>query len=113
MSDETRTSPEVEVDSIPLALPEISEDDIAAVVDVLRGSQLSLGPRLGEFEQAVAGYAGSREAVAVSSGTAALHMLVHALGIGQDGIGFLLDFGEQLVRRPAATHGIRQHVSGL
>lgn len=82
MSDETRTSPEVEVDSIPLALPEISEDDIAAVVDVLRGSQLSLGPRLGEFEQAVAGYAGSREAVAVSSGTAALHMLVHALGIG-------------------------------
>ncbi len=52
------------------------------MVEVLRDRQLSLGPRLAQFEEAMARYAGSRHAVAVSSGTAGLHLLVHALGIG-------------------------------
>ncbi len=67
---------------IPLSSPDITEREIAAVVDVLRGSQLSLGPRLVEFEQACARHAGTRHAVALSSGTAALHLTVHALGLG-------------------------------
>jgi perosamine synthetase len=67
---------------IPLSRPEVGEEDIAAVVEVLRGDQLSLGPRLPEFERAMAAYTGSRHAVAVSSGTAALHLVVHALGLG-------------------------------
>jgi len=67
---------------IPLSSPDIDEDDIAAVGGVLRSSRLSLGPTLGEFERAFAEYAGSPHAVAVSSGTAGLHLALLALGIG-------------------------------
>jgi perosamine synthetase len=83
MSETGRSGTDIDVESIPLAQPDISEDDIEAVVEVLRGQQLSLGPKLPEFEHAIAHYAGTREAVAVSSGTAALHLLIHALGIGR------------------------------
>jgi perosamine synthetase len=67
---------------IPLSAPDIEEDDIAAVVGVLRTSQLSLGPVLGEFEQAFAEYVSAPHAIAVSSGTAGLHLALLALGIG-------------------------------
>lgn len=60
----------------------IEEDDIAAVVDVLRSDWLTTGPKVGEFEQAFATYTGAREAVAVSNGTAALHAAMHAIDIG-------------------------------
>ncbi|MBP1611675.1 MAG: perosamine synthetase [Acidobacteria bacterium] len=69
-------------EEIPLSGPDVGEREIAAVVEVLRDRQLSLGPRLAQFEEAMARYAGSRHAVAVSSGTAGLHLIVHALGIG-------------------------------
>ena len=67
---------------IPLSAPDIDEDDVAAVVRVLRSSRLSLGPVLGEFESCFAEYVGARDAVAVSSGTAGLHLSLLALGIG-------------------------------
>ncbi len=67
---------------IPLARPDIAEQDIQAVVDVLRTSYLSLGPKLGEFEEAFRRFTGARYSVAVSSGTAALHLAVKSLGIG-------------------------------
>jgi perosamine synthetase len=66
---------------IPLAKPEITESDREAVMEVLRTSQLSMGPKVGEFEQAICDYAGSRFAVAVNSGTSALHIAVRALGL--------------------------------
>src|SRR5271165_2984895 len=66
---------------IPLSAPDISEADVRAVSDVLRTSRLSLGPKLGEFEAAIAKYVGASNAVAVSSGTAGLHLCVRALGI--------------------------------
>ena len=68
---------------IPLSRPDISETDIQAVVDVLRTPFLSLGPKLPEFESAFADYVGARFATATSSGTAALHVAVKALGIGR------------------------------
>jgi perosamine synthetase len=68
--------------SIPLSAPDIDEEDIEAVAAVLRTPQLSLGPKLEEFERAVARYVGAEHAVGVSSGTAALHLAVRALGIG-------------------------------
>ncbi len=68
---------------IPLSAPDISQEDIAAVTAVLRTSQLSLGPRLPEFEQAMAAYVGVKHAVALNSGTSALHLCVRALGIGE------------------------------
>jgi len=67
---------------VPLSKPEITEADISSVVDVLRSSQLSLGPRVEEFERRFADYVGTRHAIAVSSGTAALHLCIRALGIG-------------------------------
>ncbi len=66
---------------IPLSAPDITEEEIRAVADVLRTPSLSLGPKLKEFEETLARYIGVSHAVAVSSGTAALHLCVRALGI--------------------------------
>jgi perosamine synthetase len=60
----------------------MDEGDIQAVVEVLRSDWLTTGPRVGEFERALAERVNSEEAVAVSSGTAALHAAVTALEIG-------------------------------
>jgi perosamine synthetase len=60
----------------------IDEEDIRAVVEVLRSDWLTTGPKVAEFEQAFAQFVGAKEAVAVSSGTAALHTAMYALGIG-------------------------------
>lgn len=66
---------------IPYGRQSIDEADIQAVVDVLRGDYLTTGPRIAEFEQAVAHYVGADYAVAVANGTAALHAACHAAGI--------------------------------
>jgi perosamine synthetase len=57
----------------------IEEDDIEAVAEALRSDFITQGPRVGEFEKALAHYVGSKYAVAVSNGTAALHLAVAAL----------------------------------
>src|SRR3984957_6605484 len=67
---------------IPLCQPDIGEREIERVMEVLRSGHLSLGPRVAEFEQAFAEYVGTRYAIAVNSGTSALHLCVKALGIG-------------------------------
>jgi perosamine synthetase len=67
---------------IHLSGPDITEAEIQAVVDVLRTRNLSLGPRLAAFEQAFYERLGVRHAVACSSGTAALHLIWRAMGIG-------------------------------
>ena len=66
---------------IPLSAPDVTEAEIAAVCAVLRTPHLSLGPKLEEFERAMARYAGTAHAVAVNSGTSALHLCIRALGI--------------------------------
>jgi len=66
---------------IPYGRHTITEDDIRAVVEVLRSDHLTQGPKIAEFEQAFARYIGSRYAVALSSGTAALHLCALALGV--------------------------------
>jgi len=72
----------VSEERVPLSSPDISQADIAAVVKVLKSPRLSLGPRLVEFEKAFARYMGMKHAVAVNSGTSALHLVVRALGLG-------------------------------
>jgi perosamine synthetase len=67
--------------NIPLSQPDVTDADIDAVVSVLRTPRLSLGPKQAEFEEALAAYAGVPHAVAVSSGTAGLHLALLALGI--------------------------------
>lgn len=67
---------------IPYGRHYLDEDDIQAVVDVLRSGILTQGPTIEAFEKAVADYVGARYAVAVASGTAALHIAAIAAGIG-------------------------------
>jgi perosamine synthetase len=67
---------------IHLSRPDITEKEIEAVCDVLRGPNLSLGPKLGEFERAMAEYIGTKRTVAVNSGTSGLFLCMSAMGIG-------------------------------
>jgi len=69
-------------DRIRLARPDVGEDELAAIRDVVRSGQLTMGPRVGEFEAAVAHAVGTAHAAVVSSGTAALHLALLALEIG-------------------------------
>src|SRR5580700_2657099 len=66
---------------LPYGRQSISEDDIQAVVDVLRSDWLTTGPKVAEFEEALAACVGAKYAVAFSSGTAALHGAVFAAGL--------------------------------
>lgn len=68
---------------IPYGRQSVDEEDIQAVVDVLRSDYLTTGPKIAEFERIVADYVGAKYAVAVSNGTAALHIACLAAGIGQ------------------------------
>jgi perosamine synthetase len=70
-------------DVVPLAQPVLGEAEEAAVLEVLRSSQLSLGPRVPAFEAAFADRLGARHASAVSSGTAALHLALRAVGVSE------------------------------
>jgi len=67
---------------IPYGKHHIDEDDIQAIVDILRSSFLTQGPAVEAFEKAIAEYVGSKYAVAVSSGTSALHLSALAAGVG-------------------------------
>lgn len=67
---------------IPYGKQSISDDDIAAVASALRSPYLTQGPRVKEFEEALAAYCGARYAVVVNSGTSALHAAYAAAGLG-------------------------------
>ncbi|MDA8658136.1 UDP-4-amino-4,6-dideoxy-N-acetyl-beta-L-altrosamine transaminase [Flavobacteriaceae bacterium] len=66
---------------IPYGKQEIIDEDIKAVVDVLKSDFLTQGPKVEEFEKKFAAYIGSKYAVAVSNGTAALHLAALSLGV--------------------------------
>jgi dTDP-4-amino-4,6-dideoxygalactose transaminase len=69
-------------DLIRLARPDVGEEEAAAVAEVLASGRLTMGPKVEEFERLVARACRTEHAVAVSSGTAALHLAVLALGLG-------------------------------
>ena len=66
---------------IPYGKQHIEDDDIAAVVEVLTSDWLTTGPKVDEFERALAQQVGAPFAVAVNSGTAALHAAMFAVGV--------------------------------
>ena len=68
---------------IPYGRQDISQQDIDAVVEVLQSDFLTQGPALPRFEQALCDYTGAKHAVAVNSGTSALHIACLALGLGE------------------------------
>ena len=69
---------------LPYGRQSIDDDDIRAVVEVLRGDWLTSGPTVGSFETALTARCGCADTVAVANGTAALHLALQALGIGDD-----------------------------
>jgi perosamine synthetase len=66
---------------LPFHRPRIEEDEIAEVVDTLRGGWLTTGPRTKRFEREFAEYVGAQHAVAVNSATAAMHLALDAIGL--------------------------------
>jgi perosamine synthetase len=68
---------------LPMAAPDIRDEDIDAVAEALRSGMLSQGPFTRRFEAAFAAYIGVTDAIAVSSGTSALHLCIRAAGIGE------------------------------
>ena len=72
---------------LPYGRHRVDDDDIVAVISVLKGDWLTTGPAVGAFESAFADFVGARYAVACSSGTAGLHLAALALGLGPgDGV---------------------------
>jgi dTDP-4-amino-4,6-dideoxygalactose transaminase len=69
--------------TLPFTLPDVGEGEIAAVVEALRSGWLTTGPRTKEFERQFAARIGVEHAVAVNSGTAALHLALEAAGVGR------------------------------
>ena len=67
---------------IPYGRQSVDSDDVAAVLEVLTSDFITQGPRIEQFEQALCDYTSARYAVAMSSGTAALHAAAHAAGLG-------------------------------
>jgi perosamine synthetase len=68
---------------VPLSSPDIVEKDIEAVVGVMKTRFLSIGPKVVEFEKRMSSFAGTKYAVAVNSGTSALHLIIRGMGIGE------------------------------
>ena len=68
--------------ALPYGCQWVDEEDIQSVIEVLRSDWLTTGPKVADFESKVAEFVDAREAVAVSSGTAALHSAMFAIGIG-------------------------------
>jgi perosamine synthetase len=67
---------------LPMSSSELDESDIQAVLGVLRSGRLALGPKAEEFERNIASFVGTKHAVAVSSGTTALHIIARSLELG-------------------------------
>lgn len=68
---------------VPMCLPEISDAERRAVLDVLASPSLALGPRLAAFESALAERVGARHGIGVNSGTSGLHLAMIAAGVGE------------------------------
>ena len=68
---------------VPIAKPIIGEEEIENVVEVLKSGMIAQGPRVAEFEEKYAEWVGAEYAIAVNSGTAALHVALLSCGVGE------------------------------
>lgn len=74
----------LEQEFLPFYVPDIREEEIAAVAEVLRSGWLTTGPKTKEFERRFAELVGAKHAIAVNSATAALHLALEAIGVSRD-----------------------------
>src|SRR5205085_55723 len=77
-----KSSPERRATFLGFQPPAIGEEEVEAVAETLRSGWLTTGPRAAELEERFADYLGARHVVALSSGTAALHLALLAIGVG-------------------------------
>lgn len=94
------------MNTIPYGRHHITEEDIQAVVDVLKSNNLTQGPKIAEFETAFADYIGCKYAIAVANGTAALHLCAMALRV---------EIGQKVITTPitfAATANSVRYCGG-
>lgn len=68
---------------VQLAKPDITKREMDAVMEVMKSDILSIGPKIKEFEKKIADYIGVKYAIAVNSGTSALHLIIKSLGIAE------------------------------
>jgi len=80
----------LQAEFLPFHVPDIGDDEIRSVADSLRSGWLTTGPKVRQFEEDFARYVGCRHAVAVNSGTAALHLALDAIGVTASSITFRL-----------------------
>ena len=92
---------------IPLAKPRLSPDDISAAVKILESGYLVCGPTVEDFENRLAEYLGVKHVVCVSSGTAALHLGLLALGIGHGDEVIVPAFSYPASANPVTLSGAR------
>jgi UDP-4-amino-4,6-dideoxy-N-acetyl-beta-L-altrosamine transaminase len=78
-------------DYLPFSLPDIGNEEIEEVTQVLKSGWITTGPKVKEFEENFASFIGSKHAVAVNSGTAALHLALEAIGLKE---------GDQVITSP-------------
>src|SRR5437868_1999757 len=71
----------IDTASVPFHRASLGEEEVKAVADVIRSGWITMGPKTLEFEKQFAQYVGARHAVAVCSGTAALHLALDAVGL--------------------------------
>jgi dTDP-4-amino-4,6-dideoxygalactose transaminase len=91
---------------IPFDRPDIGDEEIAAVAEVLRSGWITTGPKTKEFERRIAEYVGAGHALAVNSGTAAMHVALTSWGIGP---------GDEVITTPltfCSTLQVIVHVGG-
>jgi perosamine synthetase len=81
MAKRTNNSKKIIYMKVPLTIPYFTEEENIAILNVLKSGWIMQGPKVAEFEKKIANYVGVRNAVAVSSGTTALHLALIALGI--------------------------------
>ncbi len=74
--------PSAELPFLPFSRPSLTEDEIRAVAEVLRSGWITTGPKCAALEEAFAAQVGCQHAVAVTSATSAMHLLLHITGIG-------------------------------
>jgi dTDP-4-amino-4,6-dideoxygalactose transaminase len=78
-------------DFLPFSLPDIGDEEIDEVIQVLKSGWITTGPKVREFEENFARFIGSQHAIAVNSGTAALHLALEAIGLKK---------GDQVIMSP-------------
>ncbi len=94
-------------DFLPYGLHDISEADIKAVVDILKGNWITTGPTIAAFEKAMTDYTGAKFGVAVNSGTAALDIAVGALGLKPGDEAITTPFTFAATSNALVYHGIK------